>query len=75
MRPGDFARGVVMRLCRVTGDRRHRRRLAELGFVPGASLSVLGRGMHGGLVLALGDGRVAVDALTAATLVVEPADG
>ncbi|MBP2706155.1 ferrous iron transport protein A [Microbispora sp. RL4-1S] len=75
MSPGDFARGGVMRLSRVTGDRRHRRRLAELGFVPGAKMSVLNRGLHGGLVLVLGDGRVAVDALTAATLVVEPADG
>ncbi|MFF4777037.1 FeoA family protein [Microtetraspora fusca] len=73
MKPGEFAKGALMRLCQVTGDRRHRRRLAELGFVPGAVLSVLNRGMHGGLVLALGDGRVAVDALTAATLVVEPA--
>lgn len=75
MTAGESVRGAVVRLCRVTGDRRHRRRLAELGFVPGVEMSVLGRGMYGGLVLALGDGRFAVDAKTAATLEVEPADG
>lgn len=74
MTPRDTAVGAPMRLRRVTGDQRHRRRLVELGFVPGAPLSVIGRGMHGGLILALGDARVAVDAATAGTLQVEPAD-
>lgn len=73
MTPRETAVGTVLRLRRVTGDRRHRRRLVELGFVPGARLSVIGRGMHGGLILGLGDARVAVDAATAGTLQVEPA--
>lgn len=60
------------RVRRVTGATRHRRRLIELGFVPGAILTVLGKGALGGLVLALGDARVAVDAATAGTLLVEP---
>lgn len=67
--------GSRLRVCGLTGDRRHRRRLLELGFVRGAVLSVIGRGTLGGLVLALGDARVAVDSFTAGTLVVEPVDG
>jgi ferrous iron transport protein A len=75
MTPGECVAGSWLRVRRVTGDRRHRRRLAELGFVPGAVLSVASRSVHGGLILALGDSRVAVDAATAATLVVEPVHG
>jgi ferrous iron transport protein A len=71
----DCPVGSRLRLRRVTGAQRHRRRLSELGFVRGAVLSVIGRGAMGGLVLALGDARVAVDSFTAGTLVVEPADG
>lgn len=67
--------GSRLRVCALTGGRRHRRRLLELGFVRGAVLSVIGRGTMGGLVLALGDARVAVDSFTAGTLVVEPVDG
>lgn len=66
--------GSRLEICQVTGDRRHRRRLIELGFVRGAVLSVIGRGTMGGLVLALGDSRVAVDAFTAGTLLVRLAD-
>lgn len=66
--------GSRLRVCGLTGGQRHRRRLLELGFVRGAVLSVIGRGTMGGLVLALGDARVAVDSFTAGTLVVEPAD-
>ncbi|WP_067801315.1 FeoA family protein [Actinomadura formosensis] len=72
MTPREATTGAAMRLSRVTGDRRHRRRLVELGFVPGADVSVIARGVNGGLILALGDARVAVDAGTAATLLVEP---
>lgn len=66
--------GSRLEVCRVTGGRRHRRRLIELGFVRGAVLSVIGRGTMGGLVLALGDSRIAVDSSTADTLLVKPAD-
>jgi Fe2+ transport system protein FeoA len=47
--------------------------LAELGFVPGATVEVVGRGGVRGLVLAVNaDTRVAVDAATARDLWVEP---
>jgi Fe2+ transport system protein FeoA len=46
-----------------------RRRLAELGFVPGATIEILGRGGVGGLVLGVNaDTRVAVDAAGAREL-------
>jgi ferrous iron transport protein A len=67
--------GSSYRVRRVVGDRVHRRRLTELGFFPGAVMSVTGKGSMGGLILALGDARVAIDARTAATLAVEPMHG
>lgn len=51
-------------LLRVETDRDQRWRLAELGFVPGCPLRVLGRGIGGGTLIALGDGRIALDAET-----------
>jgi Fe2+ transport system protein FeoA len=45
-----------------------RRRLLELGFVPGQILRVLGRGATGGLLLAVGDSRIAVDRQVCAAL-------
>lgn len=56
-------------LRRVDAGRVRRRRLAELGFVPGAVIEVIGRGGVGGLVLAVNaDTRVAVDAAGAREL-------
>jgi ferrous iron transport protein A len=56
-------------LRRVDAGRVRRRRLAELGFVPGAVIDVIGRGGVGGLVLAVNaDTRVAVDAAGAREL-------
>jgi ferrous iron transport protein A len=62
-RPTDRAR-----LHRIDGDREQRRRLMELGFVPGQILRVLGRGATGGLLLAVGDARIAVDTETCRAL-------
>lgn len=61
------------RLHRITADRELRLRLLELGFVPGAELRVVGRGLTGGLVVAHGDTRTALDTRTAAALVVQKA--
>jgi Fe2+ transport system protein FeoA len=64
--------GSVSVLRRVDSGRVRRRRLAELGFVPGATIEVIGRGGVGGLVLAVNaDTRVAVDAAGARELWVE----
>lgn len=61
--------GSVSVLRRVGAGRVRRRRLAELGFVPGATIEVLGRGGVGGLVLAVNaDTRVAIDAAGAREL-------
>ncbi|WP_312030353.1 FeoA domain-containing protein [Actinomycetospora sp. TBRC 11914] len=71
---GDRPVGSVSVLRRVEADRARRRRLAELGFVPGATIEVLGRGGVGGLVLAVNaDTRVAVDAAGARELRVQEA--
>jgi Fe2+ transport system protein FeoA len=64
--------GSVSVLRRVDAGRVRRRRLDELGFVPGATIEVIGRGGVGGLVLAVNaDTRVAVDAAGAGELWVE----
>jgi len=61
--------GSVSVLHRVEATRVRRRRLAELGFVPGARIEVLGRGGIDGLLLAVNaDTRVAVDAAGARDL-------
>ena len=61
--------GSSSTLSRVEAGRVRRRRLAELGFVPGATIEILGRGGVGGLVLGVNaDTRVAVDAAGAREL-------
>lgn len=55
-----------------TGAPDGRRRLLEWGFVPGARVRAISRGPAGGLIVALVDSRVALDARTAGALVVEP---
>lgn len=65
----DCGVGAVLTLSHITGPRLRRRRLAELGFVPGAQVEVVGRGGVRGLVLAVNaDTRVAIDAATAKDL-------
>lgn len=66
-RPGGE---VVLREVRA-GDAG--RRLAEWGFMPGVRLRLVARSVAGGLVVALGDARVAMDAALARSLIVEPA--
>jgi Fe2+ transport system protein FeoA len=61
------------RLHRIAADRDLRLRLLELGFVPGTELRVVARGFAGGLVVAHGDTRTALDDRTAAALVVQKA--
>lgn len=61
--------GSLSVLRRVDAGRVRRRRLAELGFVPGAVIEVLGRGGVDGFLLAVNaDTRVAVDAAAARDL-------
>lgn len=50
-----------------------RRRLMEWGFVPGARIRTVARGPAGGLIIALRDARVALDARTAGALLVKSA--
>ncbi|MEV6950558.1 FeoA family protein [Streptomyces sp. NPDC051183] len=45
-----------------------RRRLLEFGFVPGADVTVIARGATGGLLVGLGETRVALDSRTAGRL-------
>ncbi|MGH4028997.1 FeoA family protein [Actinomycetota bacterium Odt1-20B] len=59
------APGARVRLTHVTVPAGERLRLAELGFVRGAELRVLGRGATGGLFVGLGDARIALDTATA----------
>jgi ferrous iron transport protein A len=63
-------RDVVVR--RLVGTPAGRRRLLEWGFVPGATIRAVARGPAGGLIVAVQDARVALDATTAGSLVVEP---
>lgn len=72
LRLSDLPVGSISVLSRVSTSRSRRRRLAELGFVAGATIEVLGRGGVNGLLLAVNaDTRVAVDATGAGELWVE----
>ncbi len=64
----DAAPGATFRLSRVEGTREHRRRLMELGFVPGRLLRVLARGATGGLLIGVDDARLALDQETCHSL-------
>lgn len=57
----------------LTAEPARRLRLIELGLVPGRRLRVVIRGATGGLVVAVGDTRIALDAQTSAGLVVAAA--
>lgn len=60
---------VVLREVTATGP--DRRRLLEWGFIPGARLRLVARSVAGGLVVGIGDARVALDAGLARSLVVD----
>ncbi len=64
---------VVVR--RLTGPPSGRRRLMEWGFVPGARVRTVARGPAGGLIVAVVDSRVALDARTAGLVAVTPEHG
>ncbi|MFC5185272.1 FeoA family protein [Actinomadura harenae] len=72
MTVAECAPGAVVRLRRVAA---RNGRLRELGFVPGAVLRVLARGGTGGLIVAIGDARMAVDREIAHVIHVEPVTG
>ncbi|MEV5568772.1 FeoA family protein [Spirillospora sp. NPDC052269] len=72
MTVADCAPGSVVRLRRIAA---RNGRLRELGFVPGAVLRVLARGGTGGLIVAIGDARMAVDREIAHVIQVEPVAG
>ncbi|MEU6126884.1 FeoA family protein [Streptomyces sp. NPDC047123] len=57
--------GRPVRVDRLTVPPGDRLRLAELGFVRGARMRVVGRGATGGILVALGDARIALDDATA----------
>jgi Fe2+ transport system protein FeoA len=62
---------VLLRAVEATGA--PRRWMLEWGFVPGARMRVVARGVAGRLVVALDDARVALDPSLARSLIVEPA--
>ncbi|GAB0102080.1 hypothetical protein JMUB6875_10470 [Nocardia sp. JMUB6875] len=61
----DSKPGEKFRIGRIRLLGRQRRRLLEMGLIPGAPASVATIGVHGGRILCLGDARIAVDAATA----------
>ncbi|MPZ84482.1 MAG: ferrous iron transport protein A [Actinophytocola sp.] len=69
----DCPPGAPVLLRDMTAVGAERRRMLEWGFVPGARLRLVARSLAGGLVVALGDARVALDAGLARSLIVEPA--
>jgi Fe2+ transport system protein FeoA len=64
-------RDVIVR--GIAGSAAARRRLLEWGFVRGARVRAVSRGPAGGLIVALAECRVALDARTAGSLLVEAA--
>jgi ferrous iron transport protein A len=62
-------RDVRLREVAVVGP--DRRRLFEWGFLPGTPLRVVARSLAGGLIVAVGDARVALDARLAGSLYVD----
>lgn len=62
-----------VRLRAITGARGYRRRLMELGFVPGTELRIVRRSGPGGVIeVAVRGGRVSLRAAEAQVLEVEP---
>ncbi|NBM20481.1 FeoA family protein [Streptomyces sp. GC420] len=69
---GDCPVGTHVTLRSVTAHR-ERLRMAELGFVPGASIRVVSRSLGGRMVVAVGAARLALDGPTATAVSVEAA--
>jgi ferrous iron transport protein A len=67
----DCPPGVEVLLRELAAEGADRRRLLEWGFVPGVRLRLVARSLAGGLVVAVGDARVALDAGVARSLIVE----
>ena len=69
----DLSVGQRARVQAVTGPRAHRRRLLELGLVPGTPVEVVRRMPAGDVLeLAARDGRLSVRLSEADALLVEP---
>jgi ferrous iron transport protein A len=68
----DCAPGSHLVLRGLSGES-PKRRLAEWGLVPGTRMRLVARGPAGGLIVAVGDARMALDSRTAASLIVEAA--
>ncbi|MVU81197.1 ferrous iron transport protein A [Nocardia sp. ET3-3] len=64
----DSEPGEKFRIGRIRLLGRQRRRLLEMGLIPGAPVSVATVGVGGGRILCLGESRIAVDAATARTI-------
>ena len=67
----EAPRNRPLRVAVVSGDRRLVHRLAALGIVPNATVTLIRR--RGTLVLGVGDGRIALGSDAATSIVVEPA--
>lgn len=65
----DAPRGRTLRVVGVRGGQRMVHRLASLGMVPGASVTVLRR--RGVVMVAIGDGRIALGREAASSVSVE----
>ncbi|MER7761648.1 ferrous iron transport protein A [Streptomyces sp. NPDC097619] len=64
----DHRPGTTVRLTAPGPEAPGRRRLLEYGFVPGVQVTVIARGATGGLLVGLGEARVALDSRTATGL-------
>ncbi|MGX9727675.1 MAG: FeoA family protein [Candidatus Electronema sp. VV] len=64
-----------VKVCRISGDRSVCGRMASLGVLPGAVLEPLcpGRGRRRQCMVKVNGGTLSLDALTAASILVEPA--
>lgn len=66
--------GQDMRVTGVRMDERHVLRMLELGIRAGGLVRVTQRSNFGGRVIAIGTGRIAIDAATAQSITVRPAE-
>ncbi|MBM6982046.1 MAG: ferrous iron transport protein A [Bifidobacterium thermophilum] len=70
----DCPVGQDMRVTGVRMDERHVLRMLELGIRAGGLVRVTQRSNFGGRVIAIGTGRIAIDAATAQSITVRPAE-
>lgn len=64
----DGKPGENLRIGRIGLLGRQRRRLLEMGLLPGTAITVAGVGAFGGRIVRIGDARIAVDAGTARSI-------